>query len=467
MTKSGGVTKQFSTVETLQRLLKYRAIMFSIIEETDRQQGSGIAESDYLRFVAEYQYQAGSEAAKEIGLTFDFQNLRQAKILNDRKIANGVTKLWFNTSVMEIFRLCKISLYRPLTGIALNNAMQSIWAMANKIDVNQLSIIPGTDEYYDWTGEINHWVSELLGRINANISKLERVGEQFERNIEDSHTNIDLAKAKYKYAVRLYQREIEPLSIFLDKDTQYQDGPGIIRTLEKFKRLFRSLNDNESEGGMLRYQLQYLDLFEPVKRVADNINIYLKKTKTSIEEHNAIECAFTILRTAYENTLNGDQRTKFISISDLKALGPIHNIASLGRLPSFKLEKSPAFLNNAFEELAERSLNGKVSVEDSLPFEESISKKRAEEMRHSINLNQWVNTFEWPLGVDYLKVAHDALRHELKGFKLPDLLEVGSQLHTHGKYNIFLLNEFNTLEDSTHELHYRVRFLESISESIS
>lgn len=466
MILSRGPAKQFSTVETLQRLLKYRDIMFSIIEDTDRQQGSGIAESDFLRFVAEYQNQAGSEAAKEIGLTFDLQNLQQAKILNDRKSANGVTKLWFNTSVMEIFRLCKISLYRPLTGIALNNAMQSIWAMAKKIDAKQLSITPGTDEYYDWIDEINHWVSELLGRINANISKLERVGEQFAKDIENSHTNIDVTKAKYQHAARLYQREIEPLCIFLDKDTQYQDGPGIIRTLEKFKRLFNSFNDIESESGMLQYQLQYLDLFEPVKRVADNINIYLKKTKTSIEEHNAIEYAYSILRTAYENTLNGDQRTKYISISDLQSIGPIHSIASLGRLPSFKLEKTPAFLNNAFDELAERSLNSNQSLEDILPFEESISKKRAGEMRHSIKLNQWVNKFEWPIGMDYLKIAHDTLRHELEGFKIPDLLEVGSQLHTHSKYNIVLFNEFNTLEDSTHELRYRVRHLEPFSESV-
>ncbi|HDI3315447.1 TPA: hypothetical protein PMD22_003028 [Vibrio cholerae] len=466
MIRSGGVVKKFSTVETLQRLLKYRDIMFSVIEETDRQQGSGIAESDFLRFVSEYQNHVAPDVVKEIFLTFDIQNLQQAKILNDRKIVSGVTKLWFNTSVMEIFRLCKISLYRPLTGIALNNAMQSIWAMAKKVDTNRLSIIPGTDEYYDWTDEINHSVSELLGRINANISKLERIGEQFSRDIEDSHTDIDLIKAKYKHAARLYHREIEPLSIFLDKDTQYQDGPGIIKTLEKFKRLFNSLNDNESEGGMLRYQLQYLDMFEPVKRVADNINIYLKKTKTSIEEHNAIESAFSILRTAYDKTLGGDQRTKFISISDLRALGPMHDIASLCRLPSFKLEKSPAFLNNAFDELAERSLNGIEKVDDSLPFEESISKKRAREMRHSIKLHQWVSSFQWPFGVDYLQVAHDRLRYELEDFKLPDLIEVGSQLHTQGKYNIVLFNDFNTLEDVTHELRYRIRHLEPISELI-
>lgn len=124
MIRSGGVVKKFSTVETLQRLLKYRDIMFSVIEETDRQQGSGIAESDFLRFVSEYQNHVAPDVVKEIFLTFDIQNLQQAKILNDRKIVSGVTKLWFNTSVMEIFRLCKISLYRPLTGIALNNAMQ-------------------------------------------------------------------------------------------------------------------------------------------------------------------------------------------------------------------------------------------------------------------------------------------------------------------------------------------------------
>src|SRR3990167_2030528 len=300
------VVKRFNTVETLLRLLRYRDVMFNVIEATDRHHGNAIPETEFVRYVAEYQQRVSKEVSTDIALVFDCDNLLQAKVLNDRKSAGGTTKLWFNTSVIDIFRLCKISLYRPLTRISLNASMTPIWSIASEIKARQLSITPSTDEYNDWTDEVNHRVTELLGKIRANISKLERIGEQFEKTLknESQEENIDISKAKYHQAARLYKREIEPLSVFLDKDTRYEQGDGIFLTLEKFKTLFGSFGDLESQSLMLRYQLQYLDLFKPVKKVADHVSIYLQKTKASIIEHNAIENAIGIIRQAYDKTLS-------------------------------------------------------------------------------------------------------------------------------------------------------------------
>jgi hypothetical protein len=455
------ISKKFSTVETLLLLLRYREIMFNVIEAADRHNGNAIPETEFVKFVVKYQHGVSKEIATQIGLVFDFDNLLQAKVLNDRKAAGGCTKLWFNTSVIDIFRLCKISLYRPLTRVSLNASMTPIWSIATQISAFQLSITPGTDEYNDWTDEVNHRVTELLGKIRANISKLERIGEKFENRVQNKHQEeyIEISKEKYHQASRLYKREIEPLTVFLDKDTRYERGDGIFLTLEKFMQLFGTFGDVESQSLMLRYQLQYLDLFEPVKKVADSVSVYLQKTKTSIIEHNAVEKAFSIIRKAYDKTLGSDQRNKYINHHDLVSLGAIHLISPMGRLSPFRIEKNPAFLNNVFNELASRSTNVNREGNENLIFEENISRDKAKQLRHSMRLTRWIDDFIWPLNKDYIAIAYEALRENLADFSIPDLIEIGSKIHTSERYQVSLSNEFETIENETHKLFYRVRYL--------
>ncbi|MFT5725685.1 MAG: hypothetical protein ACI9JN_002812 [Bacteroidia bacterium] len=455
------ITKRFSTIETVLGLMRFRDIMFRVIEAADNHRGNAIPEIEYLRFVAEYQSGQSKEIVSEIALLFDCENLLQSKILNDKKSAGGVTKLWFNTSIIDVFRLCKISLYRPLTRISLNASMTPIWSIVKDIEKQKISITPGTEEYDDWTGEVCHRTTELLGKISANISKLERVGEMFEKELqkEGNEQSLEITKVKFQEATRLYRREIVPLSDFLDKNTRYEQGDGIIITLEKLQALFRSFGDLESQGLMVRYQLQYLDMFKPIKNVADNVSVYLRKTKAAIVEHNAIESAFTVLRQAYEKTLSGDKRNKYINVGDLSPLGECHPIKSISRTPSFRVEKTPAFLNNVFNELASRNTKLNESVEKTFLFEENISRGRANKLKHSIKLSKWVESYEWPYGTDYLIVAQATLQADWPEFTIPDLLEIGSKLHTSNRYQVILTNEFKTIEDEKFKLRYRSRYL--------
>jgi len=208
---------------------------------------------------------------------------------------------------------------------------------------------------------------------------------------------------------------------------------------------------------MLKSQLQYLDLFDPIKKVSDSVSVYLQKTKAAIIEHNAIESAFDFIRQAYEKTLSGDQRAKYIKSADLVRLGPVHPIASLGRLSPFRVEKTPEFLNNVFNELATRSITLNKSDTSGMMFDESISREKAEQLQYSLKVNQWVASFDWPMNQDYIAVAYDILCKDFETFKLADLIEVGSKLSASGLYKIEVSNEFKTLENDTHTLRYRVR----------
>ncbi|MGI2227240.1 hypothetical protein [Shewanella frigidimarina] len=452
-------TKQYSTVETLIRLLRYREIMFWVIEAADKNRISAIREVEFLQLVAQYQQGMSTDVAKEIALVFDYNNLLQANILFDRKSLSGVTHLWFNTNVIDIFRLCKISLYRPLTQTSLNASMTPIWSILSELEDQHLSVSMHSDEYFEWTDEVNHRIAEMLGKIKSNISKLERIGEEFELSVKSNNAeeNLDITKEKYRRAAKLYSSEIRPLSIFLNKNTRYEKGLGIIMTLNRFQNIFRGIGDAGAESLMLKSQLQYLDLFDPIKKVSDSVSVYLQKTKAAIIEHNAIESAFDFIRQAYEKTLSGDQRAKYIKSADLVRLGPVHPIASLGRLSPFRVEKTPEFLNNVFNELATRSITLNKSDTSGMMFDESVSREKAEQLQYSLKVNQWVASFDWPMNQDYIAVAYDILCKDFEDFKLADLIEVGSKLSASGLYKIEVSNEFKTLENDTHTLRYRVR----------
>ncbi|MBF4265270.1 hypothetical protein EAY73_26030, partial [Vibrio anguillarum] len=126
--------------------------------------------------------QFSDEQANEVSLVFDVDNLLQARIINDRRNVDGVTKLLFNTSVFEVFRLCRVSLYRPLTKVSLNAAMTPLWSLMRQVKRGKLSTTPGTDDYLEWVDDLVYRISDLLGKIRANIAKLQNVGVEFEKS---------------------------------------------------------------------------------------------------------------------------------------------------------------------------------------------------------------------------------------------------------------------------------------------
>ncbi|KZN42643.1 hypothetical protein [Pseudoalteromonas luteoviolacea] len=464
---AGSITnKQFSTLETLQRLLRYREVMFKTIEFADINHAGAIPETVFYSFVIALKDQLSDEQANEVSLVFDVDNLLQSRIINDRRNVDGVTKLLFNTSVFEVFRLCRVSLYRPLTKVSLNAAMTPLWSLMRQVKRGKLSTTPGTDDYLEWVDDLIYRVSDLLGKIRANIAKLQNVGVEFEKSaIADpqGYSQLEVKRESYNMAAKLYQREIDPLKVFLDKHTRYEEGDGIFLTLGYFRSFFQTINDTSRAYLMLSYEVQYLDLFSPIKQVANQVSIYLQKTQQSLHEHSAIDRAYSVVLAAFENTLGGDLRNKFIDMSDLKSLGVSVQCPALGRIAPFRTEKSPSFLDVAFNELATRVQSYAPENSEKVLLSESISKEAAKKLQYSQRLARWVDNFDWPLNKDFLALAHKELSQEWPDFKLPDLFEVQSRLINSPNYQLELRNEYQKMVDDVYELQYRVRHLVSLS----
>jgi hypothetical protein len=447
------IQKRFSTIETILKMLNHRELMFRAIETSDKRQGNAVLEAEFFYLIANYKKGLPSEKKQEVNAVFDHKNLLSAKVLDDRRTADGVTKLWFNAVIVDLFRLCKISLYRPLNKTSLLSAMTPIWSMLSDITEKKVSLVPGTEEYDEWTDTLNSQITGLLGRIKANITKLEQIGEQFQEDIADQTERQlpDAIKLKFEHASRLYRREVQPLNSFLDKDTRYEKGDGILLAIDALRNVFVRNGDLEYQALMTNYYLQYLDLFEPIKAVADNVSIYLRKTKEAIAEHNAIESAFVIIRQAYNKTLSADRRVKNIKLSDLQDLSPARALGKIKRPAPIQIDKKPAFLSNVFNELARRTLQNAHSIDDKLVFEDVIQKDSAVAIRHSIRLNRWVKSHSWPEHVDYIAHAYEELKETFEDFKISDLLEISSTLVTSKEYTIKALPTFNQIREEDPE----------------
>jgi uncharacterized protein YacL (UPF0231 family) len=343
--------------------------------------------------------------------------------------------------------------------------MAPLWSIQAEFDSKHLSVTPGTEEYKEWTAEIIHRVAELLGTIRANIAKLQRVGDVFEKEILNEYSQInhmELVREKYKQASRLYEREIKPLSIFLNQDTRYENGDGIYHILGRFFSAFDAIGDVDSASLMNAYQIQCLDLFEPIKIVAKHVNTFLQKTSTAISEHTAIEKAYSILRAAYEETLSGDQRNKFIKLENLKEFGLRHSIHSINRISPIRLERTQSFINVVFNELSLRT--DAIRDESSDVFDEVVNRQNRTRLEYQENLEEWISNYQWPLNQDFILPVVQSLKNEIEGFSLPDIFIVIARVIKNTSLNVQSQGTFNEIEDDEYSVRYKVRHITSISE---
>lgn len=440
--------------------------MFQLIRQIDKNTEQAVVKSDFYRIISEYQQGLNRDDQKTIGLVFDCDNMLQAKILNDRRVTNGITKLWFSTAIIDVFRLCEISLFRPLTSISLKSSMAPLWSIQEEFDSKQLSVTPGTADYKEWTSEIIHRVAELIGTIRVNIAKLQRVGDIFEKEVVSEYSqanSMELIREKYKQANHLYEREIKPLSIFLNQDTRYEHGDGIYYILGRFYSTFDAIGDVDSASLMNAYQIQCLDLFEPIKRVSIHVTTFLQKTSTAIAEHSSIEKAYNVLRSAYENTLSSDQRNKFIKMENLRELGLRHQMHGVTRISPMRLERTPAFINVVLNELLSRTHVTQFNEHGDV-FDEVVNLSNRMRLVYQEKLETWISNYQWPLNQDFIVPIVQALKTEVEGFSLPDIFIVVARVIKNAAFTVESAGMFNEIEDDDYKVRYKVRHITGIAD---
>lgn len=460
------VKKQFGCVETIQKLLVYRDVLFDVIRYMDVNRTSSIPEFEFQKYVLRMPASSIKEVAKELLAVFDIENLKQSRILTDQKMLDGHSVIMFNPHVIGLFRLCETSLIRSLNVQALNNAMSPIWAMMKSHTEGKLSLVKGSEDYKEWTDELINHLSDLIGRIKSNIDKLQNMSMLIEQQACSSTEitrQFELKKEIFKRASSIYRREIKPLVTFLGRHANYDQGSGITKCLELFASIFKSIDDSVLADMMLTYHVQFCDMHTPIKQIADEISVFLKKSREALIEQSGIEKAFADIEAAYQQTLSTDMRNKYIDLRKLKQLSMPTRLPAINKPMSLRIDKEPSYLNNVFIEIEQRAHRSNEFLDGEILLSELIDRKNVLEIQHSLAVHKWSKNHHWPLEEDCLQIALNEVSKHVPDFKMPDLLEVLSSLQSDPRFKILVTNEFKTVSDNEYKINYRVRQLSLVN----
>ena len=393
--------KRYDTRNTLQIMLKHPEIMFQVIETMDQQQGM-LSEQAYMTIVSVYKRNLDDD--NEIVLALQLENLIFAGIVHDKIVQTDKTFILFNEAVVSLFRLCRLSLVKPLTKQSLKTSMSPFWQIYDDLLANRLSLVTTDIEYEDWTQDFTQRLGAIYGQVNANVKKLERIGSDFVVKVGEEARDFAVMQAQYDVAKSIYIREIEPLAVFLDKQTQYTSGKGIYGVCElvgKKVQLAQSNGDNvQVYTQILDYQIKFLSLIPKITQIKRHISLYLQKTKADIDRHNAIEAAYAKLLNAVSVTTEHKQNLLYTPLVSLVNLGPYHYLAKRFIPQILRLPHSPSALANALSEV--QALDDSPVELSTETFAEELNTDSLKREVRARQIAQWANEQDWPAGEDYV-----------------------------------------------------------------
>uniref|UniRef100_UPI003529B27B hypothetical protein n=1 Tax=Glaciecola sp. SC05 TaxID=1987355 RepID=UPI003529B27B len=98
--------KQLGTVETLSVILEHRKIMSECIKEMDANGVNYITEQAIFQRVKAYTELVKPEIKRRLRIAFSTNNLMQASIVMDVDNSQSEHRLYFQSSVLDVVRLC-------------------------------------------------------------------------------------------------------------------------------------------------------------------------------------------------------------------------------------------------------------------------------------------------------------------------------------------------------------------------
>ncbi len=405
--------KRFDPRNTLLIMLRHPQLMYQIIEVLDAQQGL-LSEAQYLSLVQ--QYLKGITESREHGelvLAMHLDNLLFAGVVHDKIEQAEGQYILFNEAVLTVFRLCQLSLVKPLTKQALKTSMAPFWQIYDDLLANRLSTDVGSPDYADWTQDLTQRLGAIFGQVVASVKKLKRIGSEFAVSMNDEARDFAVVQAQYQLAKSIYQREIEPLAVFLDKQTVYENGKGIYGICEVVAKKLQSIEAQAPNAKACQqiwdFQIKFLSLIPDITAVKHHISLYLQKTKTDIERHHAIETAYQILLDAVGVTNEAKQNLVYVNLTSLTKLGPHHRLARRFIPQSLRLPNQPSVIANALGSIARLADTPPETLAGE--FQEELDTQAQMREARARAIAQWAVQQSWPVGTDYVpeivvKLAH-------------------------------------------------------------
>lgn len=475
-----GDYKALGTVETLNVLLEHRKILSECLKDMDAAGINYIPEYAIFTRVKNYTQDIKSDTRKRIKIAFSSANLVQAHIVMDIDTSQGENRLYFQESVLAIVRLCDVSLFKKLTDVQLKTHLQILNTAHQDMRSGHYNFADDDDDFLEFVDNLFMHLGKLLSDVRQNVVKMQSLSKDLEA-LTSSSVKSSLSSAQYIEAkkqwlqqiVKLYERHIMPVLLFLNPDTTYQDFDGLHAIVLKIQETLRAHNKENIANNIQSYSLSFLNFYQPIEATANAVNRFIHKERDSIKRFNAIEHFYQhSLLPELNATLSDNLNKRRMGSAAIIQPRFSPNIKAFQRPIGYGFNDSPAYYKNLFNELEARSqdvlnlhhllgASGRASANQE-------AMQRMQRHQRLVAILKGVSLRETD---DLINMLHMRLHDQFEGYHLYDLISsIGFMKSRDSKYSLKTTNLFAkvmqnsaTLSEFSNNTHADEKYTESYS----
>jgi len=473
--------KQLGTAETLSVILEHRKILSECIKLMDEEGKNFVAEHQLFATVKRYTQLCKPEVKKRIDIAFATENLSQSHIVMDIDRGQGENRLYFQSSVLGVVRLCDVSLFKKLTDAQLKTHLSFLNDAQKSLRTGMFDFDSKNDDFAEFIDNLLMNLGELLSKIRQNVSKMQSLGKDLEQltssSVQGKIDTNDYIKAKESWLlqiVRLYERHIMPVLEFLNPDTQYAQFDGLHSALTKIRDELLAHQQVAIASNIQNYALSFLNFYQPIESTATAVNRFIHKERDSIKRFNAFEYF-------YQNTLlpaladtQSDNLTRRLLGNDAILL-PTYSpfIKASLRPQGYAFNESTAYYKNLFNELEVRVKDLNVfanfaeifadNTHNSLAAKKQLRFEQLSKLLAEITLRETS---------DLLAYVHKRLQTEFVSYQLYDLISAvrfysSASKTKQGEVLLIQTNRFATAGHQDDSYRYRIIRCEALQPASS
>lgn len=460
-------SKLLGTVETLNVLLEHRKIMSQCIREMDAKAVNYIPDYAIYQRVKTYTLHVKSDTRRRVEIAFSTANLLQSHIVMDADSGQGENRLYFQESVLAVIRLCDVSLFKKLTDVQLKTHLQVLNQAHETMISGQYNFDLNDDDFAEFSDNLFMHVGRLMSDIRQNIVKMQSLSKDLEA-LTSTSVKGELSTAQYIAAkqqwlgeiVKLYERHILPVLLFLNPDTTYNDLDGLHAVISKIRDTFYAHKQDVIANNIQSYGLSFLNFYQPIEATANVVNRFIHKERDSLQRFNAIEQYYQHkllpeLKLTQSDNLNKKLMGNAAII--LPKFSP--NIRAFSRPIGYGFNDSPAYFKNLFNELEARTRDIFDSTDLNSVFAAASANQESMHRMHRHNqLVDILKHIQLRETDDLLNMVHLRLTEQFGEYRLYDLINVLSYYRVQSNNANFILKITNHFAQAQHnDSAYRYR----------
>ena len=430
------MNKQFSTLETLKILLEHKEVLFKVIKAMDRTGDRYISEAQLAIEVLDHISPLDAVEQQRLQVAFSTENLLQTHILADKDTYDGVTRLIFQEAVIGLFRLCDASLYQELTDSKLKSRLAGLWRVQARFNSGSLSFYEGDPDYTELVDDTFEQLSMLLDVLKRNVLRMKSLSQDFETMSTDACKD-PTAFAEFRedlltQVTTLFERHIKPTQSFLNPGMQIREGDNLFETMNSIKRVFEQNDKIDKADQIFRFSLSFSSIFKPITAVAHQVDQFLRKTRASMAQFNAMEHHFQKLQEAYATTLDHKLNKTKIDATFAREYDYIHGLKRSPRPKDLRISDSTSYYENLFSELDLRLQDSLKQVLPSAEGEAWLSEENSNKLKRALAIFDYLESLSLRPTKDLTAMLHYRLKDEFADYEFVDLLGAVIQMRKTG-----------------------------------